>query len=291
MQNLLITTNDYKEHYYSIANKGIYLRKNGKRGILEGEECIAEDVKGAFWVYRDSSEVEHILHVDSENRMIYTTIKGEEKHNFVISSINSEINVFEIRIYSVSGRQNLLYSAAYNDEILLVHCILGNNAKPQTVNKLLTPHFWVYNNKVYYTDKEGRVCFSDLSDEKPDTYEIVSEAGRDVSAYDMCGEDVIIFIDNSRLYINGKEIIYDSRMEMPTLSISGGVWYLMWRSGGYVRYMTSDNGGKSWSGPMRFMASGAEIRLFYEQKNDNIHLYYGYNTPYGCRLFKNPDMM
>ena len=291
MFNLLISCENVQEHYYSQSDKGILVRKRDNYGLWSDAELVADNSKGVFWVYSDSSKSRNMIYFDRNGTLVYAQKKDGVWNPFPVSRLNEEITPLAINLYSVSGRLNLIYSAKYGNEYILVHCILGNNAMPQIINKLSSPHFWIFDNKVYYTNPAGLPGYTHLSDEKPEGFHQINDFGNNVVIYSINENDVVLFTHENRLYINGREILYDSRMESPTLCSSAEKLYAMWKSGGYIRYITSDNYGKNWTSPMRFMTSGGEIQLYHSQVSDNSRMYYGYNTTHELHLFGKPDLM
>lgn len=285
MFNLLLS--DMSRHYFSLSGSGIFVRRKEDNGLWSPSECITEDAKGCFWVYAGAGGSQHMIYADRCNNLTYAQMRAGKWKNHILTKFNSQLEPISMQLYTVSGRLNILCSAIYKDEILLFHCILGDKAQPHKVASLMSPHFWIYNNCVYYTLKDGNLCYTQLSDEKPQGYSPMRQSGENVSIYDIGGESITVCSHERRLYINQKEIIYDTRMETPALVSTPDAIYVMWKSGGYVRYIASHNNGKTWSSPMRFAASGAEIQLYHVQNADSTQLMYGYNTTTGLHLFAN----
>lgn len=287
MFNLLLSDMTY--HYFSRSGSGIFARRKEQNGLWSPSECITEDAKGSFWVYPGSDDTAHMIYSDKSNNLTYAQMRSGRWKTHILTRFNAQLEPVRMQLYTVSGSLNILCSAMYKDELLLFHCILGDRAQPHKVCSLSSPHFWIHNNCVYYTLKDGNLCFTQLSDEKPQGYSPLGQSGENVSVYDIDGENLLLSCRENRLYINQKEIIYDTRMETPALVSTADAIYVMWKSGGYVRYITSRNGGETWSAPMRFATSGAEIQLYHVQNTDNTLLMYGYNTTTGLHLFANQN--
>ena len=290
MTNQLLILPYGREHYYSLQNKGILVRRKDSNHLWSPSESVIADATGPFCVYGDSPQMIHLIFVDSDNNLSYATRQKDRWKTYKLSKLNPEIHPEYFRIYPVCGRLNLLYSVRYSGEILLIHCILGNHAKPHTVDKLDSPHFWIYNSKAYYTNNQGACGYVDLHDEKPDTFCKLYDDARNISLYNMDGKEFTLFTRDNKLYVNNNEIIYDTRMELPAVTCSQGILYVMWKSGGYVRYITSKNQGNTWTSPMRYMTSGAEITQYFSEILGNSHLFYGYNTSCDLHLFSRPDI-
>ncbi|MBE7015484.1 MAG: hypothetical protein E7417_01510 [Ruminococcaceae bacterium] len=285
MFNLLLF--DMSQHYFSQSGSGIFMRQKGSDGLWSNSECVAENAKSSFWAYPDASGMVHMIYADNSNNLTYAQRNKNKWKTHILTKFNAKLNPIRMQLYTVSGRLNILCSAEYKDEILLFHCILGDKAQPHKVCSLANSHFWIHNGSVYYTLKEGGICSTPLSDEKPQGYSTVCPFGENVSVYDVNGESILLTTHENRLYVDKKEIIYDSRMEMPALMHSNETIYVMWKSGGYVRYITSQNNGETWTSPMRFAASGAEIQLYHVQNYEGTQIMYGYNTTTGLHIFAN----
>ena len=209
---------------------------------------------------------------------VYANCRNNGWKRYILAKIPKDVVVCNMHLYAIRGRLNLLYSVLFSGEHLLIHCILGNNAKPSTVSKLSGPHFFVYKNKVYYTNHEGTLGFTDLADEKPAIFNRLYDDAKAVSIWEDSGKEFLIFVRNSRLFINGKEILYDSAIENPIFVKGTDRLYIMWKSGGFIRYISSFNGGATWSEPMRFINTGITPRLYTYCSGNVFRLYYGYEA-------------
>lgn len=291
LTNRLLISDTCSEHFFYRQNCGILARCRGKNGLWSEPFCATDDAKGPFCVLSDLSGQKHLIYIDNENRLVYAIRKNETWKRYILAKLSPEIKPKRMELFPVSGRLNLMYSAEYNGDCVLVHCILGNHAKPQIIDTLKSCHFSIYNKKAYYTNASGAIGYTDLSDEKPDTFCKICDSGDNISVYDYNGIEFILYSKDSRLFVNSKELVYDSRMEMPTMTCSKDKLYIMWKSGGYIRYVTSQNCGECWENPMRFMTNGAQIETFYLQKSGNMYMFYGYNTPCDLHIFSKPDIL
>lgn len=287
MYNLLLLTDRGTEHYFSHKNSGIFLRKQRENGIFDSGEALWENSTGVFSAYFKGTV--HLIFTDKNNSLVYAIRQNNQWKSYVLSRLPQGLNLLKMELFSLSGRLNLIFSAEYLDEIILVHCLLGNRARPRTLSTLLSPHFSVLGEFVYYTSQKGELCKIKISETDINCCEILNTFGENASAYLFKDCEMLIYSHKNRLFINNKEIIYDSRIETPVLFSSGGTLYAMWKSGGYVRYITrkSDN---IWSNPMRFATSGAEIQLYTLVNGNSSRQLYGYNTTDSFRLFAKPDL-
>lgn len=203
------------EHYYFRHSRGICLKTRTAAGLWQEETTILPEGQDGFGAYADTSGKTHIICTDSKNRLIYSVRKDNEQKNFTLTSLSADISVLNMRLYNVGGRLNLLYSALYNEEYILVHCILGDRAKPCEIAKLESPYFFIYENNVYFTNPRGELGYISLADEKPVGFIPVSEDAHSAYLCSFDGREFLIYTRGSRLFINNEEILSDSRMESP----------------------------------------------------------------------------
>lgn len=290
MGNRLVVTDIGTEHYFHRQTGEIFIHCYSKTGSMSDVFCITDDAKGPFCVISDMSNQRHLIYVDDKNRLLYAIGKNCEWKKYTLSALNHSIHPRNMEIFPVHGRLNLIYSAEYDGKCVLVHCILGNHAKPHIIDTASSDRFWIYDKKAYYTNSHGDIGYADLSDEKPDTFCKICENGDNISVYNYSGKEFFLHTRECRLFVNSKELVYDSRIGIPVLTASRGKLYLMWKSGGYVRYITSKDGGETWDNPMRFMTNGAAIETFTMQKCGNSYMFYGYTSPCELHLFSRPDI-
>lgn len=278
MANYLINRGHSGEHYFFKPYEGICMKRSGPAGTFSEHTQIVALGREPFSVLDASDGSIHLVCMDSENMLIYANCRNNVWKRYILAKLSKDIFVSNMHLYAVRGRLNLLYSALYNGEHLLIHCILGNHAKPSTVSALLDSHFFVYKNKVYYTKPDGALGFTALEDEKPEIFNRLYDDARSVSVWEDSGREFLIFIRNSRLFINGKEILYDSAIENPVFVKGADRLYIMWKSGGFIRYISSFNGGVTWSEPMRFISTGITPKLYTFRSGNALRLYYGYES-------------
>ena len=239
MTNYIVMPKNTPEHYF--YRSGIYMKRQLPSGIWQEPVSVFSGGRDGFSVYCSKNSV-HLICTDYGGNLIYAVSAGDEWKKYAISKLSSDIAVSDMRLYSVRGRLNLMYSALYNGENLLVHCILGDRAKPATVDILETPHFFIKGSKVYYTNANGVLGSVNLSDEKPSVFTPIYEDAHFGTVYDVGGRERILFSRNSSVFLDGRELAHDMHLEMPVMSDIGGKIYVMWKSGSFVRYITSVDG-------------------------------------------------
>lgn len=278
MANYLINQNGSSEHYFFKPYEGICMKRRSPSGTFSEHRQIVSLGRDVFSVIKVQDGSVHLVCADSENMLIYANCRNNVWKRYILAKIPDNVIVLEMHLYTVNNRLNLLYSAAYNGENLLIHCVLGNHAKPSTVSQLSGSHFFVFKNKVYYTKPDGALGYTSLEDEKPENFNRLYDNAHSASVQEFDGKEILIFIRNSRLFINGREMLYDSAIEAPVFVPGADRIYIMWKSGGFIRYISSFNGGATWSEPMRFISTGVTPIIYTFPGKDASRLYYGYES-------------
>lgn len=288
MTNYIIMPKNLLEHYFFKPYEGICMRRRNSVGIWQEHTQVFGGARDGFGLYCKDKTV-HIICTDHDNKLIYISGDGGIWKKYVISKLNSDIFVSDMRLYAVRGRLNLIYSALYNGENLLVHCILGDHAKPSTVDVTETPHFSVSGGRAYYTNSKGIFGFVNLADEKPSVFNPVYEDAHCGTVYRIDGKEKILFTRDSAVFLNGKKFAHDAHLETPVLVRARGKLYVMWKSGNFVRYVVSDDG-ENFSEPQRFMSTGRSMNIYTVQKDEDFSDYYGYHNGHELVLLGNPDI-
>lgn len=289
MSNYLIMPKNSSELYFYKPYEGICVRKCSLQGIWQEHTSVFSGGRDGFGIYCTRDKNVHLICTDHNNNLIYAVSDADGWKKYVISKLSADISVSDIRICSVRGRLNFIYSALYNGENLLVHCILGDHAKPSTVDICETPHFFIKGTRVYYTNSKGILGFVNISDEKPSGFNPVYEDAHFGTVYDIDGKEKILFAREGCVYLGNKEVARDVHLEMPILVSAHGKTYIMWKSGNFIRYVSSDDG-KNFGKPMRFMSTGRLIDIYTAQQGDGFLNYYGYHNARGLVLLGNPEI-
>lgn len=288
MTDYLISTSDATEHYFYRPYEGICMRRQTASGIWQEHSVIMKNGRDSFCVYADDSCKTHLICINSDNELVYSVCRNNARKTYTLSKLSDDILVTEMRLYSIRGRLNLLYSALYNGENLLIHCILGDHAKPSAVDSMESSHFFIKDDKVYYTNTSGSFGYIALSDEKPS--EFVTLYNDAHQGYIANNSEFTVFVRESKLFLNGKELLYDSRIESPIIVNGNDRLYIMWKSGSFIRYVASFNGGITWSEPMRFMSTGEKISRYFAQQTDCYIPFYGFSSEKDIVLLGKPKI-
>ncbi len=289
MTNYLIMPGNVPEHYFFKPYEGICMRKRTPSGMWQEHTQVFGGAKDGFGLYCAKDKNVHIICTDHDNKLIYIAGDGGNWKKYVISKLSNDVYISNMRLYSIRGRLNLMYSALYNGENLLVHCILGDHAKPSAVDTLETPHFSLSGGKAYYTNINGVFGFVNLADEKPSVFNPVYENAHCGTAYRLNGRERILFTRDSAVFLDGKETARDAHIEEPVLVCARDKIYIMWKSGSLVRYAVSDDG-ESFGAPRRFISTGRSMNIYTVQKGEDFSDYYGYHNGHELVLLGNPDI-
>jgi len=289
MANYLITRNGTPEYYFHSHYEGICMKRRRFQGIWQESVQINENGKDCFGVFSSSDGLVHLISTDSENKLIYSVNDGKDWKKYIISKLNSDIHILQMKLFSIRGRLNLMYSAIYNGETLLVHCILGDRAKPSTVDIIETSDFSILEEKAYYTNSNGTLGYVALSDEKPSSFTPLFENAHFEGALKIGEKEKILFTRDGKVFLDGTEILSDNMMQSPIITKCKDKYYIMWKSGSFVKYITS-NDGENFSYPMRFMSTGSQMTLYTVQKENGFLNYYGYQTAKDIVLLGNPNI-
>ena len=274
--NYLIKNGIGGEYYFMKPYEGICMKRCDANGKFGEHTQIIPLGKEPFSVLKTCDDTVHILCIDGQNRLVYAKKRNNLWKKHTLSSLNSDITVLKMQTYTINGRLNLLYSARFGGEILLVHCILAGNAKPSTIAKLSEPYFFIFDGRVFYTNKNGFLGFTNLDDEKPDVFNKLFADAHFPVVWEFGGKENLSYIHDSRLFIDGKEVLLDEKIEQPVFIKGSDRLYLMWKSGSFIRYISSFNGGITWSEPMRFISTGLLPNIYSLQNEEDFSFYYGY---------------
>lgn len=287
MTNYLVMPKNMPEHYF--YKSGIYMKRRLTSGIWQEPVPVFSGGRDGFGIYCSNDKNVHLICSDYGGNLIYAVSSGDEWKKYVISKLAGDISVSDMCLYSICGRLNLMYSAIYGGENLLIHCILGDHAKPSAVDSLESPHFFIKGTKVYYTNTIGVFGFVSLSDEKPSEFTPIYKNAHFGTVYDIDGRERVLFSRDSSVFLDGTEIACDTHVEAPILAKIRDKFYVMWKNGGFVRYVTSPDC-ENFTRPMRFMNTGKAMDIFTVQKGNDFSYYYGYGTQKGPALLGSPDI-
>lgn len=265
-------------HFFCSGVQGLVL-KTKKDGHWSKSITICQEVLPGFCVFLDKDKQIHILCTNKNNDILYITQKNRLWQKYVLSKGNPEIFPIQFKIAQTGNLLNFFYTANFRDDTILVHCILGDNAKPEILDSLYTdcPQFSVNLGKVYYTNKEKVLGYRDFSDGKPGEFSKTEEDALFPYSVTINAKEYLLYLKNTFIYLNGEKIFSDSLCRSPIISARDNKLTIQWKSNSFVRYLTSFNNGATWSSPMRFIGSGGVITSFCIEDGNDAHICYGQN--------------
>lgn len=277
MNYILYTDNSFLFFSHSPV-EGLMLKRKSKRH-WEENVSVYRDAKDGFFVYMDENKTIHILCTDSKNNIIYLTDKSSEWCDYVLSSVNPEIVPIEFKIAKAGNILNFFYTAKYKGSIILVHCVMGANAKPEILDTLCedSADFNIGGTRIYYTNKNKALGYRDFSDSKPGNFIFIEQDA--INPYFLKTNDgeYLLYKKGDSLYFNQNCIFKDLSSQKPILQIHDNKLIMQWKSGNFVRYITSFNNGITWSSPMRFIGSGDKVCEFLVDTGEGAEFFYGQN--------------
>ncbi|MBS7297987.1 MAG: hypothetical protein KIG65_02775 [Eubacteriales bacterium] len=278
--NYLIKENGILTHYFYKCGEGLV--KRAKRGSSWQEsEVILKDATCVFGIYPDDNCV-HIVTQTTENELMYIINTAHRKRKFILQKLSPECNIIKLFIYSIRNRLNMLYSVKHGDDILLMHCILTDNARPNTVAKLKDGHFFVISERVYYSIPDGSCGFSELSDEKPAFYIRIAQN----CSVPYLHRGHIAYQSNGKIYFDNRELCKDSDAEGVIITEYSSRLFVVWQSNGYLRYMPADSPSNR---PHAVIKPPAAAELYGIWHNEECHYFYGNHTGSDLTLYVNPS--
>lgn len=264
----IIKHKNYTEHFFIRHGSGLSVFVSDM--LLP--QTILYDAKNEFCVYQ-KDELLHIICINSKNELVYIQKKEKEYKKHILCALNSSFKIKDIKITFSVDRLNFLYSAKTDDGFILVHCILGNNAMPSVISKSADGHFFIFKNKVYYTNQNKVLGFCELAGEKPKSFHPIAENAFFPHLYDDGKNEYFVYVKDSYLYLNHKPLYPDTLAVCTVISAAASVPVLMWKSGAYLKYMSPDNS----SVPKCIIGSAMPV-LYSVQNNDSIYFDYA-QTP------------
>lgn len=265
--NYLILGEQGLQHFYYKDNEGI---RSAREKNIFLPETIFKDGQKPFCVY-DEGGILHIICVNEKNELIYIANKDGAYKTYMLSELKDTFSVQEMKICASGERLNLLCSVRYDGDILLIHCILGNMARPSVIDKMGSSYFFAFGDKVYYTNQCGVLGFQDLADGKPDRFVSVVEDAEMPYLYFDGTNEYIVYKKGNTIYINHRPVVEDAACEGPVLTMRGGKLILIWKSGAVLKYTAADN--NDGEPPKRIVSTGEAV-LYSIQENENIHYDY-----------------
>lgn len=212
-------------NYFFVPENEFYFYKNGsvfKRGKF-AEDKIFSGAKSPFCVKKRDGKI-HVIAVNNDNSVIYI---GEKKHS--LCRLKKEIEVK--RIYMAGRIMGFLMSVLYKDEFLLIHCVMGDKAQPAVIGKMQNEYFYADDERVYYTNKNGVLGFSELGDGKPDRFIRIADNAVYPHVYNYKKKEYISYKKADKIYINYAPKITAPECRGAYLTFCGEEFVIAWNDG------------------------------------------------------------
>lgn len=284
----LIRHSDKINHFFFKKNDGLCVRTK-KHSLWQNFKPIFSNSTDVFSVFCDSSNNLHAICVSPENNLIYLHLKDTKWHECTITHINDEMHISNIVFFESPIGLNILYTAEYLGETLLIHCVLGNNAMPNTVDKLSSPYFFVSDSNIYYTDSNFVLGYRTVSDGRPDRFNRLTDSAEMPYLASFFGKSMLTYKKKDSLYFQNRPVHKDAYAIRPILIEADDKLFLEWQSGDFVRYMSSTDEGANWSGVMQFVNPGRKPQLYAAVNRANLELYYGNHSKSDLHIYLKPN--
>ncbi|MBP3360304.1 MAG: hypothetical protein J6N52_05585 [Clostridia bacterium] len=257
-------------HYYCRRGNGIYrkdvLAKTEPKLILPGG-------LDGFALYRN--ELTHIIGAAGSNDIYY--IQGGRQPVKIMTGRDG-IKPYDFTLTENRGRLILFYKTDYEGETLLFRCAVDEGVKPKLVSALSdgAASYCCAGGRIYYTSAEN-VLVSRTADARDIGPEEKLCPGAELPCCTAAsGRGLLVYKCGNNIAVNGIFTAYDEYIENPVIFISGASLYLQWKSGCFIRYMTSENGSR-WSDIKRYIGAGKEPQLLTIARSGGSYLCYGYD--------------
>lgn len=255
-------------HFFYQKDKGLMM--SGRQGAYLPEQ-IFENSTEKFCAYGNDEGV-HIICVSTGNELVYILVQGTKAKEYVMCELKEDLSVREISLAESKNMLNLFYSAEYEKETLLVHCVLGNHARPSVIDKIKNGNFFTFGGRVYYTNLSGILGYQEFTDGKPDRFIHIADGAEDAYLCSDGEKEYMTYRRGSTIYINHIPKLDDIDVKAPIIAKRSNRLILMWKSGAIVKYTDLET-----SAPAKKMLSTGEQSPCCVQEGTDI--FYDYSMP------------
>lgn len=255
---------------------------NLREGHSERERVICHDGGANFFVYQSGDGAIQLITESASSGLIYMLCRNNEWHRYDIGGINADLKVKKIMIGANKLGQSLFYSALYHGEYILVHCVLGDNAMPSTVDKLFSEDFFIYNMRVYYTNEKGIMGYQSFADGKPLQFVYCGE-GEMPYACNVNGKNYLTYKKGASIIVNGRVYAEDIASEYPVICKNADKTMLVWKSRDFIRAVPIEN--EEMSRTVQSSAYGTRPELFVMSDGIACKCFYAVFSAHRLKMF------
>jgi len=287
MPTLIHFRQEYLLFFYK-PGEGLCLRIK-KNHFWQEHIVLLRETDGIFNIFSDDEKI-HAIVLNQQNELVYLQYNNNNWTKHKLCTLKPEICPTRLLLCESKGHINLFYSARYNDELLLIHCLLGNHAQPRIIDRLSCDAFVSFRTRIYYTNAQEQLVYQDFSDGKPEHFFPVANQAKMPYLLFYCGKSYLTYVENEKnIIFEGHKITESSDAKNPLLLTSDNRLTLLWQSHSFLYYTNSDDGGASWSKPLRYLHTASEIEIF--EVISNRHRFYYYAAPIAGEIhfFANPS--
>ena len=289
MSDYILKYNDSTQHYFYLPNQGLCVR-NKVVNLWQNHKPVFPDSTKVFSVFCDKNNTLHAICTNSENCLVYLIFKNNHWQSYVIARLKPEMQVFNLFLFETRIGLSILYTAGYGGEILLIHCVLGDHAMPETIAKLSNPYFYFFKNRVYYTNSGGILGYCDISDGKADTFNKLVNGGDTPYIITHNQKDLFVFKKDSHICFQNRPVQEDKNATHPILVSNKNQLLLMWQNNDFIRYMESNDCGNSWSNVMQYVNPGKTPHIYHVVNNCKTYNYFGNHSSSALHIYGKNDI-
>ena len=289
MNNYILKQRDITSHFIYIPNQGIAQRTK-QLNLWQNHRIILKNSTDAFSVFKDEADPSvNIISITDKNELLYTIIKEGCEKSFILTTLKEEMKVKNIKLFKTPMGLNIVYAATYQGRLLLIHCILGNNAKPDTIDEIQNENFTIYKNSVYYTNSKGILGYKNLSDGRADIFNSITPNAVSPYLLNCLGKDYLVYIKDKKIHLQNRPIIDDPLAKNPIILENNGSLLVMWQSGDFLRFISSIDKGETFTPSMQYVSSGKIPALIHVINQSSTFLYYATISPKDIKIFGKDD--
>ncbi len=290
MNNYILKQDEKTSHFLHIPNQGLAVRTK-HLNLWQNHKIILPDSSGVFAVFKDDNDSGiNIVSINKKNEIIYMLLKDSSQKAITLTTLKEGMTVEDIALFKTQIGLNIIYTARYQGRLLLIHCVLGNNAMPDPIDELSSGAFSVHNSSVYYTNSGGVLGYKNLSDGKADIFNSITPDATAPYLYNYGGKDFLTYLKDGKIYLQNRPVASDPAAKNPLITEEGGVIFVMWQSGDFLRYVSSQNRGETFSSTMQYVSPGKIPSLICAINGRFINRYFATISPRDIHIYQKADV-